>query len=140
MDTPPDTPPPGFTQQVIFLYAGDVAACRRFYEDVLRLPLVQDQGSVAIYAVAGQRAYLGICPARGAREVTDPRREGGALLTLVSEAVEDWHAWLTAQGVATDGPPRTSSYGITHFFFRDPAGYLLEIQRFDRPDWPRPTG
>jgi catechol 2,3-dioxygenase-like lactoylglutathione lyase family enzyme len=28
--------------------------------------------------------------------------------------------------------------GITHFFFRDPAGYLLEIQRFDRPDWPHP--
>ncbi|WP_149540495.1 VOC family protein [Siccirubricoccus phaeus] len=131
-------PPPEFTQQITFLYAADPAACRRFYAEVLRLPLVQDQGDVAIFAVAGRRGFLGICPARGAREVTDPRREGGALLTLVSEAVEEWHAWLLAQGVRPEAPPSRSPHGITHFFFRDPAGYLLEIQRFDRPDWPAP--
>ena len=70
--------------------------------------------------------------------MTDPRRQGGVVLTLVSEAVEEWHGWLTAQGIATEGPPTRADIGITHIFFRDPAGYLLEIQRFDRPDWPRP--
>jgi catechol 2,3-dioxygenase-like lactoylglutathione lyase family enzyme len=132
--------PPGFTQQVTFLYAEDPAPCRRFYQDVLRLPLVQDQGGCAIYAVAARRGFVGICRARGPREVSDPRRQGGVVLTLVSEAVEEWHAWLIAQGVATEGPPARASTGITHFFFRDPAGYLLEIQRFDRPDWPQPGG
>jgi catechol 2,3-dioxygenase-like lactoylglutathione lyase family enzyme len=133
------SPPPAFGQQITFLYAEDPAPCRRFYAEVLRLKLVQDQGGVAFYATAGARGFVGICQARGPREVSDPRREGGVVLTLVSEAVEAWHAWLTARGVATEGPPVASGYGITHFFFRDPAGYLLEIQRFDRPDWPRPA-
>ena len=25
---------------------------------------------------------------------------------------------------------------IYHFFFRDPNGYMLEIQRFENPNWP----
>ncbi|GGC38744.1 hypothetical protein GCM10011504_16440 [Siccirubricoccus deserti] len=132
------TPPPGFAQQITFLYAEDPAPCRRFYAETLRLPLVQDQGGCAIYAVGGNRGFVGICQARGPREVTDPRRQGGVVLTLVSEAVEEWHAWLTAQGIATEAPPVRAAIGITHIFFRDPAGYLLEIQRFERPDWPRP--
>jgi catechol 2,3-dioxygenase-like lactoylglutathione lyase family enzyme len=136
----PLPPPPPPAQQITFLYAEDLAASRRFYEEVLRLPLVQNQGRCAIYAAApGGRAFLGLCRARGPREATDPRQEGGVVLTLVSEAVEAWQAWLTAQGVATEGPPRESAeYGITHLFFRDPAGYLLEIQRFDRAGWPAP--
>jgi len=135
------TPPPPPAQQITFLYAEDLAASRRFYQDVLRLPLVQDQGTCAIYAAApGGRAFLGVCAARGAREAADPRREGGVVLTLVSEAVEAWHAWLLAAGVSPEGPPRRNeATGITHIFFRDPAGYLLEIQRFERPDWPPPA-
>jgi len=135
-----DTPPPPPAQQITFLYAEDVAASRRFYAEVLRLPLVQDQGGCVIFAATpGGRGFLGICPARGARQATDARHEGGVVLTLISEAVEAWHDWLKAQGVATDARPALSmEYGITHFFFRDPAGYLLEIQRFERPDWPRP--
>jgi hypothetical protein len=29
---------------------------------------------------------------------------------------------------------------VHHFFFHDPAGYTLEMQRFDRPDWVTPAG
>jgi catechol 2,3-dioxygenase-like lactoylglutathione lyase family enzyme len=133
-----DQPPP-FDQLVTFLYAVDTAASRAFYGEVLRLPLALDQGGCAIYAVAGMRGFLGICPARGPREVSDPRREGGAIVTLVTPAVEAWHAWLAAAGVAIEAPPaRHAGIGITHFFFRDPAGYLLEIQRFEDPRWPAP--
>ena len=136
----PAEPPPPPGQQITFLNAADPAASRHFYAEILRLPLVQDQGGCAIFAAApGGRAFLGVCQARGPRETTDPRREGGVVLTLVSDAVEDWHAWLIAHGVATDGPPGfNADHGITHVFFRDPAGYLLEIQRFERPDWPAP--
>lgn len=129
--------PPAFAQDITFLYAEDTGPCRRFYAEVLGLELVRDQGSCAIFAVAGRRAFLGICRARGPREVTDPRREGGVVLTLVSPEVEAWHTWLTAQGVAVDAPPRRDgTLGITHVFFRDPAGYLMEIQRFEGGDWP----
>ena len=134
-----EMPPPRFTQSVTFLYVEDLAAARHFYGEVLGLDLAQDQGTVAIYAVAGQRGFLGICPARGPREVTDARNAGGVLFTFVTPEVEAWHAHLAAQGVEVGEPPAFNpAYGITHFFFRDPAGYLLEIQRFDRPDWPAP--
>lgn len=136
----PPSPPPPFAQQITFLYAEDPAACRRFYGHVLGLELVQDQGFAAIYAVGGgHRGFLGVVQARGAREVTDPRREGGVVVTLVTPDVAAWHDHLVAAGVAIEAPPRhAAAMGITHFFFRDPAGYLLEIQRFDRPDWPVP--
>jgi catechol 2,3-dioxygenase-like lactoylglutathione lyase family enzyme len=132
-------PPPAFAQQVTFLYAEDPAACRDFYSRVLGLELVQDQGFAAIYATAGRRAFLGVVRARVPRQGHEPRAEGGVVLTLVTPAVEAWHAHLTAEGVVVEGMPEANAAtGITHFFFRDPAGYLLEIQRFDRPDWPIP--
>jgi catechol 2,3-dioxygenase-like lactoylglutathione lyase family enzyme len=132
--------PPPPAQQITFLYAEDPTDCRRFYAEVLRLPLVLDQGSCAIFATTpGRRSFIGICQARGPRETHDPRRQGGVVLTLVSEAVEAWYAWLVARGVAIEGSPAHSAeHGIIHVFFRDPAGYLLEIQRFERPDWPSP--
>lgn len=105
---------------------------------MLGLRLAFDQGSCAIFEVAGQRAFLGVCQAHGPAEAMDPRRQGGVVLTLVSDAIEAWHAHLVAAGVMPEAPAHSARPGITHFFFRDPAGYLLEIQRFDSPAWPRP--
>ncbi|MBL6454380.1 VOC family protein [Belnapia sp. T6] len=132
-------PPPPFEQQITFLYAEDPAACRHFYGEVLGLTLVQDQGFAAIFATGGSRAFLGVVQARGPREARHPRHEGGVILTLVTPEVAAWHAHLAAAGVPIEAPPaQDATTGITHFFFRDPAGYLLEIQRFDRPGWPEP--
>jgi catechol 2,3-dioxygenase-like lactoylglutathione lyase family enzyme len=129
-----------FDQHVTFLYAEDPAPSWRFYEEVLGLPLAQDQGSCRIYAVApGGRAYLGVCRARGPRATDNPRVQGGAVITFVTQDVEGWHERLVAAGVRPDKPPAFSeTYRVTSFFFRDPAGYTLEVQRFERPDWPAP--
>ncbi|UPY37913.1 VOC family protein [Sediminicoccus sp. KRV36] len=128
---------PPLDQQVTFLYADDAEACWRFYEEMLELPLVQDQGSVRIYSLDGSRAFLGVCRARGPRASEDPRVVGGVVFTLVSRDVEGWHAFLAAKGVTLPmAPTYSEAYRITHFFFKDPAGYTIEIQRFERPDWP----
>jgi catechol 2,3-dioxygenase-like lactoylglutathione lyase family enzyme len=140
-----DHAPPPPEQQITFLYTENLAACCRFYAEVLCLPLVQEQARCTIFATTpGQRSFLGICLATGPRQGTDAtedaRRQGGVVLTLVSPAVEAWHGWLVAKGVPVDFPPALSADGrITHFFFRDPAGYLLEIQRFEDPLWPAPA-
>lgn len=129
-----------FDQHVTFLYAEDPEPCWRFYAEVLGLELAQDQGSCRIYAVApGGRAYLGVCRARGPRVTDNPRVQGGAVITFVTQDVEGWHARLVAAGVTPDKAPAYSdTYRVTSFFFRDPAGYTLEVQRFERPDWPMP--
>lgn len=124
---------PPIEQQITFLYAEDAEMSWRFYEEVLELPLVQDQGSVRIYAVA-EGAFLGVCRARGPRLSDDPRIEGGVMFTFVTPHVEAWHAFLTGKGLDVPPPTFSAAHGITHFFFRDPAGYTLEIQRFERTD------
>lgn len=137
----PTTPPrPAIDQQITFLYAEDAEACWRFYEEVLGLTLVQDQRSCRIYAAApGGRGFLGLCRARAPRASADPRVEGGVVVTFVAEDVDGWYAQLKAKGVVIPAPPAFSDhYRVYHFFFRDPAGYTIEIQRFDRPDWVRP--
>lgn len=131
---------PPFDQHVTFLYAEDPAPSWAFYEEVLGLPLAQDQGSCRIYEVApGARAFLGVCRARGPRVTDNPRVQGGAVITFVTQDVEGWHARLKAKGVEiASAPAHSETYRVTSFFFREPAGYTLEIQRFDRPDWPAP--
>jgi catechol 2,3-dioxygenase-like lactoylglutathione lyase family enzyme len=118
-----------FDSQITFCYVPDLAAAHRFYADILGLRLALDQGGCRIYRVAG-RGYLGFCE----RDVA-PRTES-VLLTLVTNDVEAWHERLVAQGVRVDQPPQpNATYGITHAFYRDPAGYRVEIQRFDDPAW-----
>jgi catechol 2,3-dioxygenase-like lactoylglutathione lyase family enzyme len=71
----------------------------------------------------------------------NPRVQGGAVITFVTQDVEGWHARLVAAGIRPDKAPAYSeTYRVTSFFFRDPAGYTLEVQRFERPDWPAPGG
>ncbi len=74
--------------------------------------------------------YLGFCD-----RPVEPRPES-VLLTLLTQDVEGWHDRLVAAGVPVDQEPRHSEeYEITHAYYRDPAGYRVEIQCFDDPAW-----
>ena len=35
-------------------------------------------------------------------------------------------------------PTYNPTYDIDHAFYRDPDGYLVEVQRFRQAEWPRP--
>lgn len=122
---------PAVDQQVTFLFTHDLAETAQFYEDILGLPLVLDQGNCRIYRVSGD-AFLGFC-----RKLAEPGKGEGIILTLVSQEVDAWHAYLQAKGVPVEKPPvNHPDYNIYHFFLRDPNGYLIEIQRFLDPAWP----
>ena len=82
---------PAFSQAITFLYADPPEPSWRFYEEVVGLPLAQDQGSCRIYeAAAGRRAFLGICRARAPRANDDPRAVGGVVFTFVTDDVDGW--------------------------------------------------
>lgn len=118
---------PAFQQSITFLRAANLADTARFYEQILGLELVRDQGLCRIYRVSGD-GYLGFC--QHLEAATPP----GLILTLVCQDVDGWYARLQARGVEFTQPPaHNPKFGIYHCFFKDPNGYLLEIQRFDQP-------
>ena len=123
---------PPIDQQITFLYTKDIAKSTAFYEDILQLPLVLDQGGCCIYGVT-DTAYVGVCERENA--VTIPN---GVIFTLVVQDVDGWYSHMRELGVPFEKIPAINeAYGIYHCFAKDPNGYLIEIQRFLDPDWNR---
>jgi catechol 2,3-dioxygenase-like lactoylglutathione lyase family enzyme len=114
---------------ITFFYYEDIAPIARFYEDTLAFELVLDQGLARIYRVA-PHSYFGIVD--GNRGHLRHQPESAALFTIVAEDVAGWHAKLKAIGVSGLTELQRGKY-CDHFFFRDPGGYALEIQRFHDP-------
>ncbi|MEO1089050.1 MAG: Rid family hydrolase [Pseudomonadota bacterium] len=117
-------------QQLTFLYTDDLKRSVAFYQHVLELEPVIDQGAAVLFRVnAG--AYLGVCdrPDR-------PRGTDGVMVSFVEDDVDATYAKLSARGVVFDGPPGPQMDGRVYAaFFRDPDGYRLEIQAFRDPAW-----
>ncbi len=132
--------PAPFEQQVTFLYVREPEVSYRFYGETLELPLVLDQGSARIYRAGAGDAFVGICKASGVQQPPPPDRAPlGLIFTFVTPDVDGWHAHLRAKGVVFEKAPQlNAAYRIYNCFFRDPDGYLLEIQRFLDPAWPGP--
>lgn len=115
---------------ITFFYYPDIHAVTDFYERVLGFELVLDQGLARIYRIA-PNSYFGIVD--GNRGHLRHQDRSAVLLTIVAEDVERWHARLDELGVSGLTEVRRGTY-CDHFFFEDPAGYALEIQRFHNPD------
>lgn len=121
---------PPIERYTTFLYTRDLQATSEFYEELMGLPLALDQGDCRIYRVA-ENGFLGFCE----RE-EGPLDPGGVILTIITDEVDEWHAFLVEQGVTFEEEPAYNpKYQIYHCFLRDPNGYLVEIQRFDDPEW-----
>ncbi len=122
---------PDLTQQVTFLHTKDLAKTAVFYQNILGLKLVLDQGKCQIFQV-DQDAFVGFC------EHFKGANPDGVILTLVSDHVDAWHDYLLAQNVPIEKPPTLNeTFNIYHIFLRDPNGYLVEIQKFLDPAWPK---
>lgn len=115
--------------QITFCYTLDFESTTHFYEKLLGLPLALDQGKCRIYQVS-DGAFIGICQSEKAPDAD------GVILTLVSDDVDWWYAQLVGRGVQFEKAPALNpKFNIYHCFLRDPNGYLIEIQRFEDPDW-----
>lgn len=124
---------PPIDQQVVFIYTWDLETSAAFYGQTLGLELVLDQGACRIFRVAGD-AFIGVC----ARDIRH-KEPNGVVLTIVTPDVDGWYEYLTAKGVRFEAPPSYSeAFRVYGAFFRDPNGYLVEVQSFRDPAWPRP--
>jgi len=122
--------PPSITDQITWVYTADLEGTCSFYAEVLGLSLVVDQGASRIYRT-GRNIFIGVCLVRTGRSV-EPK---GVVITLVTKEVDAWHAHFAAKGIEADAPVVSQTWGIYHFFTRDPNGYVVEFQDFLNPGW-----
>lgn len=115
---------------ITFFYYDDIHAVVPFYENVLQFELVLDQGLARIYRIA-ENCYFGIVD--GNRGHLKHQEKSAVLLTIVSQDVEGWHSRIKEAGVKGQSEMLRGTF-CEHFFFEDPAGYAIEIQRFHNPD------
>ena len=110
-------------------FVRDMAAMRRFYEDVLAFPLIRELSPGWIeYRVGGNTLALAKPSLTGADA---PIPNGSASLQLafkVSPPEVDLCAdELVRQGITLVSPPKDQAFGHRTVFFRDPDGNLLEV-------------
>ena len=115
--------------QITFLGCANLVRSRAFYESVIGLELVVDQGSCLVFRISTD-GYLGVC------EREDAAPGVATIVTLVTDDVNGWCDRIKAAGgVLRSEPEHNDTYGIYHAFLDDPDGHTLEIQRFDDPEW-----
>ena len=83
-----------------------------------------------IYRIAG-RCYFGIVD--GTKGHLKIQERNAVLLTIVVEDVKGWHEAMKSKNVKNLSDIHWGNY-CEHFFFEDPVGYAIEIQRFHDAD------
>jgi catechol 2,3-dioxygenase-like lactoylglutathione lyase family enzyme len=124
-----------FEQNMTFFYSDRMEETSAFFRDKLGLRQVLDQGICHIFQVS-PTGFLGVC-----NKADRPRGTKGVMFTFLTDDLERDHKLWLDRGVVFDGPPSLSGNKTVHsVFFRDPNGYMLELQEFRDPRWPYPDG
>lgn len=115
---------------ITFLYCRDLPSAMRFYEDILGLPLVIDQGWSKIYRLC-PGAHVGLVDeARGMHRWAPVKP---VQLCIRVPSVDDWYAYARAQALDNlSALFQNEALGIRAFVFTDPEGYQIEIQSATR--------
>jgi catechol 2,3-dioxygenase-like lactoylglutathione lyase family enzyme len=111
------------------IFVRDMAAMRRFYEDILCFPLLRELSSRWIEYRVGDNTLALARPGLTAADVPTP--SGSASLQLAFKVsapeVDRCADELVRQGVKLISPPTDQDFGHRTVFFRDPDGNLLEV-------------
>jgi catechol 2,3-dioxygenase-like lactoylglutathione lyase family enzyme len=124
-ETPP-RPPVGRLWHVA-LRVADLPRTERFYVDLLGFYVEWRPDEDNVYLTTG-RDNLALHRDEGARGAPPETRLGHLGLCVAQMAeVDDWAAFLRAQGVTLETEPRTHRDGARSFYFRDPEGTLIQL-------------
>jgi catechol 2,3-dioxygenase-like lactoylglutathione lyase family enzyme len=111
------------------VFVRDMAAMRRFYEDILGFPLVRELSPGWIEYRVGDNTLALARPRLTAADAPTP--SGSASLQLAFKVtapeVDQCADGLARQGVPLLSPPTDQVFGHRTLFFRDPDGNLLEV-------------
>jgi catechol 2,3-dioxygenase-like lactoylglutathione lyase family enzyme len=111
------------------IFVRDMAAMRRFYEDVLGFQVQRELSPGSIEYRVGENTLTLARPSRTAADAPIPR--GSASLQLAfrvsAPEVDQCAEELVRQSIDLLSPPTDQVFGHRTLFFRDPDGNLLEV-------------
>lgn len=119
------------TSQTTFLYVEDMAAARRFFDEVIHLEVVYDPLWACVWRT-GRDSFLGVVDNKSRRGLIQSRDKGGTLISFTTRKIEQAYAELAGrEGVGHMSPIRfVEDIGLKSFLFQGPEGYLFEVQEF----------
>ena len=125
----------GFHSSITWLYYKDILSMQRFYEEVLGLEIVADQGWTKIYKVTNT-GYVGLVDERrGMHQFTEDK---GVTVSFILDDLESWFDYVSEH---QPFELRSTEMGIEPenryqaFVGYDPEGYYLEFDTFyEHPD------
>ncbi|QPC95019.1 VOC family protein [Mesorhizobium sp. INR15] len=99
----------------------DIAAAKRFYQDVLGLDLLMDHGWIATYGSAQSMDVQISFANQGGSGTPVPD------LSIEVDDVEAALEGMKAAGFAIEYGPADEPWGVRRFYVRDPYGRLVNI-------------
>ena len=130
---------PNYTTGMTFLTVENLERTKKFYEEVLKLKLVMDQGACLVFRVC-MGSYVGFCDKLSVIEET--KEASKMIFTFVVETKEEvdeiFGQLKKNKAEIVSEPQENPNYPIYNFFFKDPDGHLLEGQAFTS-GWDEPS-
>lgn len=113
----------------LFLYYEDLDRASAFYTGTLGIQLAADYGMAKILRVAADAYLILVDATKGMHTADEPKT---VALALVTDQLDEWHAYLKAAGVEMKYPYKKKE-GRPHdgFVILDTEGYYLEFERFN---------
>jgi catechol 2,3-dioxygenase-like lactoylglutathione lyase family enzyme len=111
------------------IFVRDMAAMRRFYEDILCFPLLRELSPRWIEYRVGDNTLALARPGLTAADVPTPNGSASLQLAFKVSApeVDRCADELVRRDVKLISPPTDQVFGHRTLFFRDPDGNLLEV-------------
>lgn len=124
------------------LYLHDLDQAKKFYHEVLELPLISYVPGKHIFFTAGSSVLLCFNPNDSRDKVSPPAHYGGGkqhfAFEVAQEDYEQTKTWIKGKGITITDTVVWKS-GSESFYFEDPEGNVLEIVP-DSGIWPGNQG
>lgn len=122
------------------IYSSDLGSMKKFYVDILGLPLVEEEKDKLIFLKAGKSMLLVFNPARTSIDNDKLPTHGAATppasvhfaMEIEGHDYQRWKELLTKNNIPIE--KQVDWEGAKSLYFRDPAGNLVEL--ITPGEWP----
>lgn len=120
----------GYGMRHVALFVRDLAACERFYVDLVGMQVEWRPDERNVYLTSGTdnlALHQADADAGQARDEATQRLDHIGFFVAAPEDVDAWFDWLTSHGVRMRTQPRTHRDGARSFYCYDPDGTQVQV-------------